>query len=182
MNTEQPGNRAVVAFVRADFVAAVLLTVLAPLVLLARAGRARQQAQIVALLSYWRASSLLMVAVYLLIGERRAGLACGLVARLLIPYTVLRHAADGDPWYTRWQQLVSAYCVLGVALNLPILRCLRSEHASPLCQAYITSAQQFGDVVHPNVDRDTLGRAGQWGLRAFALSAVALQVQRLVKR
>jgi len=174
-------QRAVAALVRADFVAAVMLTVLAPLVLLARAVRNRQEELIGALLSYWRASSLLMVAVYLLIGERRAGFVCGIVARVLIAYTVLRHAADHDRWYTRWRQIVSAYCVLGVVLNLPILRCLRSEHLSPLCQAYVASAQQFGDVVHPDVGRDTLGRAGEWGLRAFVAGAVALQGRRLVK-
>lgn len=175
-------QRSVATFVRADFVVAVALTVLAPLVLLVRAVRNHRQELITALLSYWRASSLLMVAVYLLIGERRAGFVCGIVARLLIPYTVLRHAVPSDRWYTHWRQIVSTYCVLGVGLNLPILRCVRSEHLSPLCQAYIASAQQFGDVVHPNVERDTLGRVGEWGLRAFAIGAVALQVQRLVKK
>lgn len=181
MNTHQPEAHSVAALVRGDFVVAVLLTVLVPLALLARAVRNRQGELIAALLSYWRASSLLMVAVYLLIGERRAGFVCGIVARLLITYTVLRHAADRDRWYMRWRQLVSTYCVLGVLLNVPILRCLRSERVSPLCQAYITSAQQFGDVIHPNIGRDTLGRAGEWGLRAFVMGGVVLLVQRLVK-
>jgi hypothetical protein len=181
MNTHQPKDRSVAAYVRTDFVAAVVLTVLAPLVLLARAVRTRQGELIAALLSYWRASSLLMVAVYLLSGERRAGLVCGIVARLLIAYTVLRHAADHDRWYMRWRQLVSTYCVLGVLLNLPILRCLRSKHLSPLCQAYVASAQQFGDLIHPHVGRDTLARTGEWGLRAFVAGAVALQGRRLVK-
>lgn len=182
MNAHQRGDRSVVALVRGDFVVAVLLTVLAPLVLLARAVRNSQRELIAALLSYWRTSSLLMVAVYLLIGERRTGLVCGIVARLLIPYTVLRHAVPSDRWYMRWRQIMSTYCVLGVVLNLPILRCLRNEHVSPLCRAYIASAQQFGDVVHPNVDHDTLGRAGAWGLRAFAAGALVLQARRLVKR
>lgn len=175
-------QRVVAVLVHADFVAAVLFTVVAPLVLLGRAVRNRQRELIAALLSYWRASSLLMVAVYLLIGERRVGLLCGIVARLLIPYTVLCHAVRSDRGYMRWRQIVSVYCVLGVVLNLPILRCLRSEHLSPLCQAYIASAQQFGDVVHPDVVRDTLGRAGEWGLRAFVMGAVALQVRRLMKK
>ncbi len=165
-------------FVRADFVAAVLLTVLAPLVLLLRAVRKRQQALIAVLLSYWRASSLLMVAVYLLIGERRMGFVCGIAARLLIPYTVLRHAGEHDPWYMRWRQIVSGYCLLGVLANLPVMRCLRGTSFSPLCQAYIASAQQFGDVVHPRVDRERLARAGEWGLRAFVAGAVVARLTR----
>lgn len=150
--------------VRGDFVAAVLLTVVAPLVLLLRAVRTRQQELITALLRYWRVSSLLMVAVYSLIGERRAGFVCGIAARLLIPYTVLRHPVASDRWYTRWRALVSGYCVLGVALNLPVVRCLRGKQFSPLCQAYIASAQQFGDVVHPNVSRERLGQLGEIGM------------------
>ncbi len=161
--------------VRADFVAAVLLTVLAPLALLVRAVRRRQPELIATLLSYWRASSLLMVAVYLLIGERPAGFVCGIGARLLIPYTVLRHAVD-DPWYMRWRRIVSGYCVLGVLRNLPVVRCVRSNQWSPLCQAYIASAQQFGDVVHRGVDRERLGRAGEWGLRTFVVGALLSRV------
>jgi len=171
MSTYQT-SKFVVALVRADFVAAVLLTVLAPLVLLVRAVRAKHHALIAALLSYWRTSSLLMVAVYLLIGERRMGFVCGIAARLLIPYAVLRHAGAHDLWYMRWCRVVSGYCLLGVVLNLPIVRCLRSEHWSPLCQTYIASAQQFGDVVHPGVGRKRLGRAGEWGLWAFVAGAV----------
>ncbi len=178
MSTHQPIKPVVGALVRADFVAAVLLTVLAPLVLLLRAVRKRQQALIAALLSYWRVSSLLMVAVYLLIGERRMGFVCGIAARLLILYAVLRHASDLDPWYTRWRRVVSGYCLLGVLVNLPVVRCLRSTHYSPLCQAYIASAQQFGDVVHSRVERERLARAGEWGLRAFVAGAVLARLTR----
>ena len=49
MNTHRVGCRAVAAFVRADFVAAVVLTVLAPLILLASAVRNRQGALAAAL-------------------------------------------------------------------------------------------------------------------------------------
>jgi hypothetical protein len=174
-------NKAVAVLVRVDFLAAVLLTVVAPLLLLARAVRHKQQALIGALLSYWRASSLLMVAVYLLIDKRWMGFVCGIVARLLIPYILLRNAISGDMWYTRWRRVVSTYCLIGATLNLPLLRCLRRKQLSPLCRAYIEPAQQFGEVVHPDVPPERLGRAGEIGLWAFVAGAVGVWVRRFAK-
>lgn len=170
-----------VALVRLDFVAAVLLTVIAPLLLLVEAIRTKQRLLLRAMLSYWRASSLLMVVVYLLIDERRTGFVCGVAARLLIPYTMLRSAVPGDKWYTRWRTIVSVYCLAGATLNLPLLRCLRSRSLSPLCRAYVEPAQQFGAVLHPNVSRERLGRVGEWGLWAFVAGALGLCIKRVFR-
>lgn len=162
--------------VRADFVIAVLLTVIAPLVLLFRALQRREQRSIAVLLSYWRASSLLMIAVYLLIGERRVAFVCGIGARLLIPWVVLR-AHVHDRLFMRWRRIVSAYCLFGAALTLPMLRHAIRSTSTPLSRAYIASAQQYGDRLHPRVDRDRLGRIGEWGLRAFIVGTVAAVIR-----
>lgn len=166
--------------VRLDFVTAVLLTVIAPLLLLVRAVRARERAMVGALLSYWRASSLLMVAVYLLIGERPVAFVCGIGARLLIPWTLRQPPAGADGRYELWRRLISAYCLLGAALNLPTLRCVQGDQSS-LCRAYIEPTQEFGALLHPGVSRERLGRAGEIGLRAFVAGATLLAGLRLVR-
>jgi len=74
----------------------VALTVVAPLVLLARALRASRRDELRGLLRYWRASSLLMVTVYLLIGERRVAFPAGLAARLLIGTSTSRHCEHAE--------------------------------------------------------------------------------------
>ncbi|NJK78705.1 MAG: DUF3177 family protein [Chloroflexaceae bacterium] len=159
--------------VRLDFIAAVVLTVLLPLVLLVRAVRSRRE-QVADLLGYWRASSLLMVSVYLLIGKRRTAFVSGIAARLLIPWS-LRHASyTNDPRFTRWKRWITAYCLGGALLNLPLLACLRQQSPTALCRAYIEPTQEFGAVLHPGVSRETLGRVGDAGLLAFVVGAVLL--------
>lgn len=159
--------------VRVDFLAAVLLTVIAPLLLLARALRTRRE-QVPALLAYWRSSSLLMVAVYLLIGERKIAFPTGVAARLLIPWTLWRQGDLGDPWFARWRRWVSGYALLGALLTLPLLRCMRQQPHGPLCRAYIEPAQEFGAVLHPTTSRAVLGRVGETGLACFAVVAAWL--------
>jgi hypothetical protein len=162
--------------VRLDFLVAVALTVVAPLALLLRALLQRR-AQVAALLAYWRSSSLLMVTVYLLIGERRTAYACAVASRLLIPWTLSRHPDPDDPLYTRWRRLTSGYCLLGATLNLPVLRCAARRVDEPLaltCRAYMEPAQEFGRVLHPSVSRARLGRVGDIGLLLFGLVAALL--------
>ncbi len=165
--------------VRLDFVVAVALTVIAPLILLVRAIQQRQRALVAALLAYWRVSSLLMIAVYLLISERPTAFLCGIAARLLIPWTVLRYSKTSDVWYERWRVLVTRYCLLGAALNVGTLRCIDRKQFSPLCRAYIEPAQQYGNLIHPNVRRETLGRIGEVGLGCYIVAALGMVGKRL---
>lgn len=162
---------------RVDFVAAVALTVVAPLVLLARALRTARREELWALLRYWRASSLLMVTVYLLIGERRVAFPAGLAARLLIARTLLgdRAAAGRGGWYDRWRRLTAGYCLVGVALTAPMLRGLVADELPPLCRAYVEPTQEFGALLHPGVPREALSRAGLVGLGLFLISAAVAQ-------
>lgn len=163
---------------RVDFVAAVALTVVAPLMLLARELRASRREELWALLRYWRASSLLMVTVYLLIGERRVAFPAGFAARLLIARTLLsdQAAARKAGWYDRWRRLTVGYCLAGAALTAPMLRGLVADELPPLCRAYVEPTQEFGALLHPGVPREALGRVGLVGLGFFLIGAAVAQV------
>ena len=164
--------------VRVDFVVAVAGTVIAPLVLLAGALRAARKAELVALLRYWRASSLLMVTVYLLIGERRLAFPAGVAARLLIARTLRGEQTNADPnsWYEPWRRLVGGYCLAGAALTTPMLQGLIADELPLLCRAYIEPTQVFAALLHPGVPRETLGRVGLVGLGLFLAGAAAAQL------
>lgn len=160
---------------RLDFIAAVSLTVLAPLALLARALQGGRAAELRALLRYWRASSLLMVTVYLLIGERREAFPAGLAARLLIAHTLLGergHVDEADISYERWKLLAGGYCLAGAALTAPLLRGSITAELPPICRAYIEPTQEFGALLHPGASRERLGRVGVVGLWVFLAGAL----------
>lgn len=167
---------------RVDFVAAVVLTVLAPLALFARAVQGRRAAEVRLLLRYWRSSSLLMVTVYLLIGERRVAFPAGIAARLLIAQTLLRGAdtieGEGN-WFRNWRRLAGGYCLGGAALTAPLLSGCFADELPPFCRAYIEPTQEFGALLHPGTPRERLGKVGIAGLWAFLAGAL---IQALLER
>lgn len=167
--------------VRIDFVLAVVLTVFAPLVFLFRAIFRGIPEQWKMLIDYWRSSSLLMVTVYLLIGERRVAFACGMAARFLIAWTVLRSPPTSDLLFERWRWLVGRYCLIGGALNVPLLACMVQRCWSPWCQAYIEPPKEFGALLHPDVPHTKLGRVGDIGLISFLFGAMLVCARWLLK-
>ncbi|NOK60501.1 MAG: DUF3177 family protein [Chloroflexi bacterium AL-W] len=167
--------------VRIDFIGAVVLTVFAPLVLFFRAMFKGTLDQWMVLIDYWRSSSLLMVTVYLLIGERRVAFICGIAARLLIAWTMLRSPSTQDVLFERWRWLVSSYCVIGAVLNIPLFRCVMQRHWSPLCRAYMEPPKEFGSLMHPTVPYTKLGRVGDIGLVSFLVGALLLGVRWLLR-
>ncbi len=180
-----PPSRRLRALVRVDFIAAVALTVLAPLALLAGALRWRRAAELGALLGYWRTSSLLHATVYLLIGERRGAFASGLAARLAIAWTLAagaaRPTATSSAAYRRWARLAAGYSLLGALASLPLLRGTWQTPLPPACRAYIEPAQQFGALLHPGVSRASLGRVGLLGASGFWLGALLVALRRATR-
>jgi hypothetical protein len=159
--------------IRLDFVAAVLLTVLAPLTLLGLAVQQRNGQQLRLLLRYWRASSLLMITVYLLAGERRSAFPAGVAARLLLARMLLaRERQKEETWFQRWQRLAGSYCLGGALLTAPMLRALFAIELPPLCRAYIEPTQEFAALLHPTASTYQLGRAGKIGLALFFAGAL----------
>lgn len=166
---------------RVDFVAAVVLTVLAPLALLARAAQGGRAAELQMLLRYWRGSSLLMVTVYLLIGERRVAFPAGIAARLLIARALLKGpvAIEEDAWFRGWRRLAGGYCLGGAALTAPLLSGCFTNELPPFCRAYIEPTEEFGALLHPDIPRERLGKVGIAGLWAFLAGAL---IQALAER
>ena len=159
--------------VRVDFVAAVALTVVAPLFVLAAVIRNGQRGELRALLRYWRVSSLLMATVYLLAGERRAAFPAGVAARLLIAQNLLIGSSDREGgWAARWRRVTGWYCLAGAVLTTPMLRGTVAEELPPLCLAYIEPTQEFAALLHPGASREQLGRIGDIGLALFLAGAL----------
>jgi len=186
-----PSTSMYTTLVYADFLGAVGLLVVTPLLLLGAsvflpAVRHR-------LLVYWRTSSLLGITVYLLAGSMSMGFATGFAARALIPLalwrgdavTVLRDQALPPPssWqavvYRHWHTAAVAYNVVGLVYMLPLLGCIGAD-AGALCQAWYAPPQQYAAWLHPGVDPTWLGRYG-WvalGLYAAYLLASAVRLRR----
>jgi hypothetical protein len=72
--------------------------------------------------------------------------------------------------------------LIGAALNSGTLRCFEQGRHSQLCQAYIKSAQQYGDLVHPNVSREKLGTIGELGLFCYVAATIGFAGKRMLDR
>lgn len=179
------------ALVRADFLLAVGLLVVVPLVLLAASATyppVRER-----LLVYWRASALLGITVYLWIGAFPMGFATGFAARALIPLALWRGDAltvlrgrpvpEGADWravaFRYWRTATIAYSVIGLVYMLPLLPCVAQE-ASRVCEVWYGPPQQYAAWLHPSVERVWLGRYGYVALGVYAayLLASAVRLQR----
>lgn len=162
-----------------DFVLAVLLTVLAPLVLLIVNWRVpRLQAR---LIGYWRVSALLMVTVYLLIGQAPVGFVTGILARLLMALRLVLPLEPSHPNTPRyqifnlWRSITIGYCLVGVLWTLPLLACVTGSFG--WCAVWFEPVLRFQQVFHANVPVRTLEMLGYIGLGLYALGLV-VQVAR----
>lgn len=177
--------------VYADFLAAVGLLVVVPLVLLFSsltlpAIRDR-------LLVYWRTSALLGITVYLWIGEAQMGFATGYASRALIPLALWRGDAflvlRDEPipsttgWraaaFRYWRAVAIPYNLAGLVYMLPLLPCFGSD-VTPVCQAWYAPPQQYAEWLHPTVDPIWLARYGWGALGIYSayLLSTAVRLQR----
>lgn len=177
--------------VYADFVLAVGLLVVVPLVLLVVSVTLPPVRD--RLFVYWRASALLGITVYLWIGEQAMGFATGFAARALIPLALWRGDAlrvlrgeslpTGRDWralgFRRWRTAAIAYNLLGLTYMLPLLPCVVTS-AGPRCEVWFGPPQQYADWLHPTVERIWLARYGWVALGVYAayLLSTAVRLQR----
>ena len=172
--------------IRLDFVLATLLLVVAPLGLLA--ASARRPAVRGHLLVYWRASSLLMITVYLMIGGRPVAFVAGNAALICIPLA-LRYgdAVFGAAktslesrgvakWFRRWRGAATIFCGASLLLTLPALRCLWSP-GTAACQDWLAPPRELHAALHPSLHPDTLGDAATGGLLLYTAYLIASIVQ-----
>ncbi|WP_233993753.1 DUF3177 family protein [Salinibacter altiplanensis] len=173
--------------IRLDFVLATALLVVVPLGLLAAA--VRRPAVRGRLLAYWRASSLLMGTVYLLIDGRPGAFVAGPVALVLIPLAL--HVGDGlfvagrvplgasavATWFRRWRIGATVLCGASLLLSVPALRCVWEGAESPVCAAWLEPPRELHRALHPSVDPATLGDAAAIGLLVYGAYVVASAVR-----
>jgi hypothetical protein len=170
--------------IRLDFVLAVLLLVASPLGLLIAAVRRPMMRQ--HLLAYWRASSLLMITVYLMIDGRPIAFVAGNAALVLIPlalwvgdalFPARRYRLDGDPiaeWFRRWRVAATLFCGASLLLTLPTLRCLSAEAGTgAMCQAWLAPPRELHAALHPTADPAALGDGAFVGLVVYGAYLLA---------
>jgi hypothetical protein len=173
--------------IRIDFVLAVVLLVASPLGLLVAAARRPMLRQ--HLLAYWRASSLLMITVYLMIDGRPVAFIAGNAALVLIPLSLWfgdalfgarRYRLDGDPiaeWFRRWRVAAALFCSASLLLTLPTLRCVSGNAgADPMCAAWLAPPRELHAALHPAADPAALGDGAMIGLAVYGAYLLASAV------
>ena len=165
-----------------DYRLAVVLTVVVPLVLLIGSFVKQNEPITQLMVIYWRVSSLLAISTYLLIGAIPIGFITGWLARLLIPIALwfwvdINDELQDQPesplkfGLTAWRWSVSAYCVIGALLQLPVLRCaflpgiaVLDPANEALCYLWMQPPFAFREVFHPTTKAWFLGGIGVVGL------------------
>ncbi len=158
--------------VHADFVLAVVLTVVIPLFLLMRSIVApEKRTQLMPFLTYWRASSLLMVTVYLLIAHRPYAMMSGISARIAIAWALLRFPVRNDPFVCWWVWVTVGYCLAGAAINSTQI----SDEV--VFREYAEATKVYTQLFHRDHDVHLLGRVGDIGLISWAVGALVVHIR-----
>lgn len=165
-----------------DYRLAVLFAVVIPLILLTWAFVQKAEAVQRLLTIYWRVSSLLMIAVYLLIAALPVGFIAGLMARILIPISLwfwvdLNEEIEDQPrgalklGFNSWRWAISVYAVLGALAQLPSLQCAVSKNASTdsFCRPFLEPPLLFKEYFHTNSTTQFLGFIGIVGLIIYVV-------------
>jgi len=178
--------------IRVDFILATLLLVVAPLGLLgASVRRPRIRGR---LLAYWRASSLLMITVYLMIDGRPVAYVAGNAALVCIPLALwsgdaLFDAAGRVPeshgtakWFRWWRGAATIFCGASLLLTLPALRCVWAP-GTVACQNWGAPPRELHAALPPSLDPAMLGDAavGALGVYGVYLAASMARVARRMR-
>jgi len=173
---------------------AVLFGVLIPIGLTIWAFSSRFEALQRLLMIYWRVSSLLAIAVYLMIAELPISFLAGLGALILIPISLwfwedLNEEIDDRQdslklVFVSWRWAMTVYCPLAVLLQLPFLRCAfsRAAIATPACQMWLEAPFLFKQIFHANTKPGTLGFLAIVALIAYILCLLYFVFVRLGKQ
>ncbi|KKZ13125.1 MAG: membrane protein [Candidatus Synechococcus spongiarum SP3] len=143
----------------ADYRAAVVLTIVLPLMLLIWATVQREGAIGRLLNLYWKVSSLLAITVLLLAGAEPMAFAVAVAAHLLILGSlwfwedINDELADLPPWralplVTRiWRWSLTVFTVVGCAASVASLNCLGGWQASRVCVLWQHPPGSFSQVL-----------------------------------
>lgn len=186
------------AVVWTDFRMAILLTVLIPLALLIWAFVKNANAIERLMVVYWRVSSLLGITVYLLIGGEPVGFISALIARILMPVSVwfwvdLNEEVQDMPRrnflrlsFTVWRWALTFYSGLGIAVQIPSLRCAFLPKSvvltDDLCRIWLNPAWGFKQLLHNSTHEEFLSFIGLLALGIYGLVFVYFLIFRLSKQ
>lgn len=180
-----------------DYRLAVLFAVIFPLALLIWATAQQAEAIQRLMVIYWRVSSLLAITLYLLIGVLPIGFFTGWLAKILIPlglwyWADLNEEIRDSPANSlklslvSWRWAISAYCLLGVVGQIPVLRCatMTSQQilADATCRIWLDPPFLFREYLHLGVRPFVLGFFGIVGLVIYVLYLGYFVFFRLGKR
>ncbi|NJN86530.1 MAG: DUF3177 family protein [Leptolyngbyaceae cyanobacterium SL_7_1] len=178
-----------------DYRLAMLFAVLLPLILLIWSFVQRVESMQRLLTIYWRVSSLLMITVYLLIGNLPLSFFASLIARVLIPLSLwywddLNEEINDRPFdplqltFKSWRWAVTLYSGLGAIATLPFLPCAlsRSQFATPFCQVWREPPLMYRDYFHAASNLGFLGFLGIVGLIIYLLYLAYFVFFRLAKQ
>jgi Protein of unknown function (DUF3177) len=178
-----------------DYRLAILFTIILPLILsiwaLVQQSEAIQRLMVI----YWRVASLLLITVYLMIGNLPIAFMAGSLAGIMVPLSLwfwvdLNEEVQeqlSSPLklsFTAWRWAVTFYCGLGVLVGLPFLQCAVSQtvFATPFCQVWQEAPLAFKNVFHAGYKHGFLGFLGITALIIYVLYFAYFVVVRLAKQ
>jgi hypothetical protein len=167
-----------------DYRLALLFTLICPLVLLIWAFVEKSEAVQRLLLIYWRVASLLVIALYLMIGAVPVGFFAGWFARILIPIS-LWFWVDLNEEITElpqkrlglsvksWRWAVSGYCLLSAIAQIPSLRCafMQSKEMvdQPVCRVWLDAPWLFREFFNAGMKPYTMGLLASLALGIYVV-------------
>jgi hypothetical protein len=170
-----------------DYRLALLFTLICPLVLLIWAFVEKSEAVQRLLFIYWRVASLIVIAIYLLIGAYPIGFFAGWFARILIPISLwfwldLNEEIAEQPQkrlglaVNAWRWAVSVYCLISAIAYIPALRCafLPSKEMvdNSLCRAWLDPTWLFREFFNAGMKPYTLGLLASLALGVYIVYLV----------
>jgi hypothetical protein len=178
-----------------DYRLAVVFTLVVPSILLLWASIQQSEAIQRLLIVYWRVSSLLLIAIYLMIPAWPISFLASLSARILIPISLwfwvdLNEEIRDLPAsflklvLTGWRWAVTVYCGLEAIASLSFLSCAFSPGAiaTPFCQVWLEAPWQYKEIFHRGSKPGFLGFLGIVGLIIYVLYFAYFLFIRLGKR
>jgi hypothetical protein len=151
-----------------DFRLAVFFGVLCPLGLLMWALYKRARPITHLLIIYWRVSSLLAIAVYLMMGQSPISFVAGFAALFLIPVSLwfwvdLNEEIDDRRGTLKlivngWRWGITIYCAIAALLQVPYLKCAASSAAvaAKECQVWLEPPLVLKSMFHADIRPEKL--------------------------
>ena len=155
-----------------DYRLALIFTAIAPFVLLIWSLRVDHTAIKRSLLLYWRVASMVLITIYLAIGNIGASFISGILANILIVLALWfwrdlnedinasRHILK--PIYLGWRWAVSFYCVLTGIFRLIFANCafVSSDRLSDVCKVWYEPPISFGKLFSGFIAPENIAFAG----------------------